>query len=109
MIPLRDNNPRVTTPYITWGLIAVNVLAFLFETSLGPYAMRGFVFTFGLLPERVTELHLQGTPFFSPTILTPFFTSMFLHGGWFHLGGNMLYLYIFGDNVEDTVGHIPFL
>jgi membrane associated rhomboid family serine protease len=109
VIPLRDNNPRFTTPYVTWGLIGINVVVFLFESSLGPYAMQGFVFTLGLIPYQVTA-HLSGGALpIAPAVAAPFLTSMFLHGGWFHLLGNMLYLYIFGDNVEDTLGHVPFL
>ena len=109
MIPLRDNNPRFTTPYVTWGLIGVNVLIFLFESSLGPESMQGFVFALGLTPYRVTAHLSSGALPVSPEVAAPFLTSMFLHGGWFHLLGNMLYLYIFGDNVEDTLGHVPFL
>jgi membrane associated rhomboid family serine protease len=121
MIPLRDDNPRFTTPYVTWGLIGLNVLVFLAEVGMGHLGMRAFVNYFGIIPIRAfhPETYLQvmfqyqhagalGEVPLPPTIL-PFLTSMFLHGGWLHVGGNMLYLYIFGDNVEDVLGHVRFL
>jgi membrane associated rhomboid family serine protease len=94
MIPLRDVIPSRTTPYVTTAIIAVNALAFLYELSLGS-AVDGFILYFGLVPA-----------FFSWVTV---FTSMFLHGGLLHFGGNMLYLWIFGDNVEDRMGHGRFL
>lgn len=94
MIPLRDVIPSRTTPYVTIALVVTNALVFLYQFSLGP-AARDFAFTFGLIPA-----------FFSwPAV----FTSMFLHGGILHVAGNMLYLWIFGDNVEDRMGHGRFL
>ncbi len=121
MIPLRDNNPRFSTPYVTWGLIGLNVLVFLYEFAMGPYGMRQFVAYFGLIPLRAfqPQLYLQAVmehaPFGQlvavdlPPVFLPFLTSMFMHGGWLHLGGNMLYLWVFGDNVEDSLGHVRFL
>ncbi len=109
MIPLKDNNPRYSTPYVTWGLIAVNVLAFLAEISMGPEYMQAFVYTFGLRPQHVTALLYEGAGPLNPAVFVPFLTSMFMHGGWFHLAGNMLYLFIFGDNVEDVLGHVRYL
>jgi membrane associated rhomboid family serine protease len=94
MIPLRDVIPSRTTPFVTIALVVTNVLVFLYEFSLGP-AVQDFMFTFGLVPSL----------FSWPTV----FTSMFLHGGFLHVGGNMLYLWIFGDNVEDRMGHGRFL
>jgi membrane associated rhomboid family serine protease len=94
MIPLRDVIPSRTTPYVTVLLVVVNVLVFLFELSLGDN-VDGLLFSFGLVPASFSLLTL--------------FTSMFLHGGFLHVGGNMLYLWIFGDNVEDRVGHVRFL
>ena len=95
MIPLRDVIPSRTTPVVTVGLIAVNAAVFLYEQSLPAPDLDAFVMTFGLVP-----LH------FSPGAVL---TSMFLHGGWLHVLGNCLYLWIFGDNVEDRVGHGRFL
>jgi membrane associated rhomboid family serine protease len=94
MIPLRDVIPSRTTPFVTMTLIGLNALAFLYELSLGDEVNR-FIFTYGLVPA-----------FFSWFAV---FTSMFLHGGLLHVGGNMLYLWIFGDNVEDRMGHGRFL
>ena len=94
MIPLRDVIPSRTTPVVTTSLVAANVVVFLYQLSLGP-AIQEFVFSFGLVPAE----------FSWPNVLT----SMFLHGGVLHVGGNMLYLWIFGDNVEDRMGHGRFL
>ena len=102
MIPLRDENPSSTVPIITRLLIVMNTLVFLYELMLGP-ELRPFVNTFGLVPLRVT-LALKYHEAVLPSIATVF-TSMFMHGGWSHLIGNMWFLYIFGDNVEDVLGH----
>ena len=102
MIPLRDENPALRPPIVTRLFIAANVVAFLYEVLLGPQ-LRPFVLEFGLVPARLAmaargEAELGGAAI---TILT----SVFLHGGWLHLLGNMWYLWIFGDNVEDRFGH----
>jgi membrane associated rhomboid family serine protease len=94
MIPLRDVIPSRTTPYTTITLIVLNSLVFLYQLSLGDQ-VNDFVFTFGLIPAEFSWLTV--------------FTSMFLHGGLLHVGGNMLYLWIFGDNVEDRMGHGRFV
>jgi membrane associated rhomboid family serine protease len=94
MIPLRDVIPSRTTPYVTIGIIVLNALMFLWELSVGSQIDQ-FLFTFGLIP----------ADFMWSRVLT----SMFVHGGWLHVGGNMLYLWIFGDNVEDRVGHGRFI
>ena len=94
MIPLYDVIPSRTIPVVTIGLIAVNALVFLFELSLGT-SLDLFLYSYGLIPAE----------FSIATLLT----SMFLHGGLSHVGGNMLFLWIFGDNVEDRVGHVRFL
>jgi membrane associated rhomboid family serine protease len=95
VIPLRDVIPSRTTPYVTTGLIVVNALAFWFELSLPGPARQVFIQHFGLVPAA----------FAWPTLLT----SMFLHGGWLHIIGNMWFLWIFGDNVEDRLGHGRYL
>ncbi len=100
MIPLRDTIPSATSPIVTRALIAANVIVFLHEVGLGPGG-EAFIRAYGLVPRRVHLEHLA--------TLQPFFTSMFLHGGWMHLLGNMLYLHIFGDNVEDRLGHLRYL
>ena len=94
MIPLRDVIPSRTTPYVTVTLIFLNAIVFLYELSLGS-SLNQFIFAFGLVPAEFSWLTV--------------FSSMFLHGGLLHVGGNMLYLWIFGDNVEDRVGHGRFV
>ena len=94
MIPLRDIVPSRTTPIVTISLIVANVLVFLYELTLGR-AVNDFTLYFGLVPAAFSWVAV--------------FTSMFLHGGLFHVAGNMLYLWIFGDNVEDRMGHGRFL
>lgn len=102
MIPIRDDVASRTTPFVTYGIIALNVLAFWYEIRLGHPSER-FVEAFGLVPLRFHGTHDPIRRF------TPVLTSMFLHGGLMHLVGNMLFLYIFGDNVEDRFGHGRFL
>src|SRR5215813_13584281 len=106
MIPLRDAAPAHSFPAATVLLIALNVLAFLYELSLGRM-LDVFIMHYGAVPLRFI---LAGQMEQVSTVerFLPLFTSMFLHGGWLHLGGNMLYLWIFGDNVEDRLGHIRF-
>jgi membrane associated rhomboid family serine protease len=114
MIPLKDDVPSRTPPVVTIMLIAVNVAAFLYQVSLemaGPvprgavHPAEAFVYEFGVIPCRLTG----SCPYDFPHPVVTIFTSMFLHGGLFHIVGNMLYLWIFGDNVEDTLGHGRFL
>ena len=107
MIPLRDATPAQSVPAATVLLIALNVLAFLYELSLGR-ALDAFIMQYGAVPLRFTWASQRGDVSTVQRFL-PLFTSMFLHGGLLHLGGNMLYLWIFGDNVEDRLGHVRFL
>ncbi len=107
MIPLRDTIPSRTIPFVTYALLAANVVAFLFELSLGQ-GLNRFVHVFGVVPER-TLVILSETPQYIHFALFPFLSSIFLHGGWLHLLGNMLYLFIFGDNVEGALGHFRYL
>ncbi len=107
MIPIRDRNPSGTFPAVTVTLIVACVGAFLLELSTGS-KIESFISSFGLVPERVTYGIETGTLSWGAATL-PFFTSMFLHGGWLHLIGNMWFLWIFGDNVEDTLGSFRFL
>jgi membrane associated rhomboid family serine protease len=107
MIPLRDTIPSSSYPLVTVGLIAVNVLAFFYELSLGR-ELQLFITQYGAVPLRfVMAGRLEESSIVDRFL--PLFTSMFLHGGWVHLLGNMLYLWIFGDNVEDRLGHARFL
>lgn len=102
MIPLRDNIPHNRKPIITVLILAVNVMVFLYELSSGE-GLREFVYSYGFVPQ---SLFLPAGLFLK---LKPLFTSIFLHGGWTHLIGNMLFLWIFADNVEDRLGHFNFL
>ena len=109
MIPLRDDNPSSITPFVSWVLIAACVLAFLWQLSLGQREGQVAVFALGVIPAILFEgARLPPELAMVPPLATVF-TSMFLHGGWMHLIGNMLYLWIFGDNVEDSMGHGRFV
>ncbi len=109
MIPLRDSAPSRHFPRVTVALIATNGLIFLFALSLGPARLQGFFYLFGLVPARYS--HPEWATFVGLPLddYWPFLTSMFLHGGWMHLIGNMWTLWIFGDNVEDRMGVPRFL
>ena len=102
MIPIRDLNPSQSRPIVVWTLIALNVIAFLFEESLGHSGMQIMIERFGLVPGFLLRMQYAGS------FVTPF-TSMFLHAGFMHLIGNMWFLHIFGDNVEDALGKGRFL
>jgi membrane associated rhomboid family serine protease len=98
MIPIKDNIPSRKRPFVTIAFIAINVVVFIYEMSLGRN-INTFIFQFGMIPKNIV----------AGQNLHTLFTSMFLHGGFWHILGNMLYLYIFGDNVEDAFGHFGFL
>ena len=102
MIPLRDKNPTRLVPYVNYLVIAANCAVFAYEVLLGS-ALGPFLSRYSLVPHVFVSAAV-GPPYHLFRIF-PIFTSMFLHGGWLHLGGNMLYLWIFGDNVEDKLGH----
>lgn len=106
MIPLKDDLPTRNFPVVTVTLIAINILVFFYEVSLGP-GTEGLIFAYGAIPFRL----MQGIETGRPTlpVVISLFTSMFLHGGLMHVGGNMLYLWIFGNNIEDVMGHARFL
>ncbi|MGH7361952.1 MAG: rhomboid family intramembrane serine protease [Candidatus Methylomirabilales bacterium] len=107
MIPLRDNIPARHFPAVTIGLIAANVAVFLYQYLLIPESAQRMIFLYGLIPRELTSgVPLVPHPF--PVEVT-LFTSMFVHGGLFHVAGNMLYLWIFGNNVEDAMGHARFV
>ena len=109
MIPLHDDNPTRTTPVVTIGLIAVNALIFFWEIGMPERALEQVFYTLGLVPAllfRAASLR-PDVAVVAPEVTIV--TSMFLHGGWMHLIGNMLYLWIFGNNVEDAMGHVRFI
>jgi membrane associated rhomboid family serine protease len=109
MIPLRDDQPSFSTPFVNYFLIVVNVLVFMWELSVSHRALGGFLTEFGVVPHRTIAV-LTGHSYDSPvTAILPLFTSMFLHASFLHVGGNMLFLWIFGDNVEDYLGHFRYL
>src|SRR5262245_12169497 len=95
MIPLRDVIPSRTTPYATVVIIVLNAVVWLYEVTLPGDALNAFISTYGVVPAAVAPLTV--------------FTSMFLHGSWSHVIGNMWYLWIFGDNIEDRLGHLGFV
>ena len=107
MIPLRDRNPSGSFPGVTLLLILINVFVFLYEVQLGP-GLSAFLARHALVPAAVTGSLRFGSISFGDTV-APFFTSMFLHGGWLHLITNMWFLWIFGDNVEDVLGKIRYV
>ncbi len=108
MIPIRDTIRSRTTPFVTIGLIAVNAFVFFQELSYGSH-LDQLIEAFGFIPARFFSWEQLGGAALDPRRFIPLFTSMFLHGGWAHIAGNMLYLWVFGDNVEDTFGHLRFL
>lgn len=102
MIPLGDSVPRRRFPWVTYSLIALNVVVFLIELRYGPRAELLF-HRYGVIPVRLWHWSEN------PAVLLTLISSQFLHGGWYHIIGNMIYLWIFGDNVEDQLGHLRYL
>ncbi len=116
-LPLKDINPTSRFPLVTVMLIAANVAVYLYEMSLGPH-IEAFITSWGSIPYEITHgVDMVGGDPTSPIVHTPtpvthyvtLFSSMFIHGGFFHLFGNMLYLWIFGNNIEDLLGPVKFL
>jgi len=109
MLPIQDNVPRRNPPIATCGLILANAVVFLYELSLPEEVLEAFFYLFGMVPARYShpgwaeQVGLRWDDYW------PFFTSMFLHGGWTHFLGNMWFLYLFGDNVEDRMGPVRYL
>ena len=109
MIPIRDENPTQGTPYVTLGFIAINVLVYLYQLVLPAQEELIFTYRYGVVPALLTGAFPPPPPLAGfPQPLT-LITSMFLHGGFFHLAGNMLYLWIFGNNIEDRLGPVRFV
>ncbi|MEY3401560.1 MAG: peptidase S54 [Anabaena sp. CRKS33] len=101
MFPLYDENPTRITPYFTYGLIGMNVVVFLHEVSLSNTQLEQFFQLYAVVPQQLTT-NWSGE-------WTTLFTSQFLHGGWWHLISNMVYLWVFGNNIEDRLGHLKYL
>lgn len=104
MLPIKDDQPRYSTPFVNWFLIGLNILIFVFESSLSRGALKELFNQFALTPANIWNPHNS-----LPQVIIPFFTAMFLHQGWQHVLGNMWFLWIFGDNVEDYLGHFKYL
>lgn len=112
MFPIDDDNPTQITPFVTYGLIAINVLVFIYELTLSERGLMNFFQQWAIVPLQFTS-SLSGNSSSLLALQPPesltFITSQFLHGGFLHIAGNMLFLWIFGNNVEDQLGHIKFL
>lgn len=109
MVPLRDDNPTVLVPYVTAGLILLNVLVFTYQLTLSPEQLEAFLQVYAVIPRELTadlNGYMSSQSFPEPLTLL---TSQFIHGGFLHVGGNMLFLWIFGNNIEDRLGHFKFL
>jgi membrane associated rhomboid family serine protease len=104
MMPVQDLNPTRRFPVLTYALIAINVIVFIWQLSFSPEQLEQVFRSFAIVPANATQLG-----WFAPETLVDILRSMFFHGGWDHILGNMLYLYLFGDNLEDRLGMIPFL
>lgn len=107
MIPLRDSVKSRSFPIVNLTLIILNVLVYLWELSFEPYQLNQIYYAFGVIPAEFLNAIFTGANF--TPVLFSFITAMFIHGGWIHIIGNMLFLWVFGDNVEDRLGHWKYL
>jgi membrane associated rhomboid family serine protease len=107
MIPISDENPTKITPFVTWALILACVGVYLWQLQLKGDAFGDALVTFGFIPSHLMSPEFQGN--LMPSAMATVFTSMFLHGSFLHMAGNMLYLWIFGNNIEEAMGHARFL
>src|SRR5271167_3632112 len=112
MIPLSDDAPRFSTPFVTYFIIALNTLIFVFELSVGAQgqrALNSLIYHFGVVPIHFERALTGGAAPSLSGLFLPILTAMFLHGSWLHVIGNMWFLWIFGDNIEDYLGHFRYL
>lgn len=109
MFPISDENPLRSTPYFTIGLIVINVLVFLYQLSLPESLLERFYHLYAVVPRELSASWVGVSVNQPIPEWATLFTSQFLHGGWMHLIGNMLFLWIFGNNIEDELGHVKFL
>jgi membrane associated rhomboid family serine protease len=112
MIPLSDDAPRFSTPFVTYFIIALNTVTFLFELSVGAQgqrALNSLIYHFGVVPVHFERALVAGSAPSLVGLFLPILTAMFLHGSWLHVIGNMWFLWIFGDNIEDYLGHFTYL
>ena len=108
MVPIRDDNPISTTPAVVYALLALNIVIFLYELSLGDQALQEFFNMWAVVPAELTASFSQGAVD-APGEWITLISSQFLHGGWLHVGGNMLYLWVLGNIIEDQLGSVKFL
>lgn len=109
MVPLQDRNPTTRPAYVTYALVLINILVFVYELTLSPQELVAFFREWAVVPAELTaSFRGEITSSLRPEWVT-LFTSQFLHGGFLHLGGNMLFLWVFGNNVEDRLGHVRYL
>jgi len=112
MLPIRDDTPRFSTPFVTYFIIALNVVIFVFELSVseqGHRALNSLMYHFGVVPVHFERALTAGSTVSLVGLFLPILTSMFLHASWLHVIGNMWFLWIFGDNIEDYLGHFTYL
>jgi membrane associated rhomboid family serine protease len=109
MIPISDENPAQLNPFVTWAVIAACIGVFFWELSFSESGEAALIYTLGFVPKNLFAPNMTAGLYGIPWPWFTLITSMFLHGGFLHLGGNMLYLWIFGNNVEDAMGHGRFL
>ncbi len=109
MIPIHDTVPRRTSPFVTWLLVLFNGTVFLLELSLDPGTLESLFYSYGVIPARYADARWSMVVGLVGGGAVPFVTSLFLHGGWLHVIANMWFLWIFGDNVEDRLGHARYL
>jgi membrane associated rhomboid family serine protease len=112
MLPLKDDQPRYSTPYVNTFLIVLNIVVYFFQflqQVQDPHGAELFARQFGEVPAHLAAFFAGSHRYSLEAVVLPFFTSMFLHAGWEHVLGNMWFLYIFGDNVEDYLGHFTYL
>ncbi len=109
MIPLKDDNPINSKPIVSYGIIGFCILIFLSQLSLSENELRDFTYSYGLIPSVLMGIDQLPNDINKISPIGTIFTSMFMHGGWMHLIGNMLYLWIFADNIEDDLGTLNFV
>ena len=109
MIPLKDDNPTSKKPIVSYGIIGFCIIIFLAQLGLSPEELRDFTYSYGLIPSVLMGIDQLPNDLFKISPVGTIFTSMFMHGGWMHLIGNMLYMWIFADNIEDDLGTLNFV
>jgi len=107
LIPLRDSTKSPIFPIVNLTIIVLNIFIYFLEVSIEPYQLNQVYYAFGVVPAEVMNTIFTGASF--TPVLVSFVTTMFIHGGWFHVIGNMLFLWVFGDNVEGRLGHFKYL